>query len=449
MKKEYGFLGFCALIFVSCSIGLYYAAANTTTAHLDLDSPSYDRIGMYFSCHNQLVDPNLHADIPVQTVGYPLFLGIVYKLSGHNYSYVIFLQVLLSLVVGWLLFLIAQDLFNKKVGLIAVFLYSLNLGFLIYSQFILTEILLATLLIAALERFFSFKKTFRMIELAQAGLLFGISIIVKPVALFYIGILIFFLIVSSYFSLKRMVQYIILFTGCFSLPIIGYMAHNKLVYGAYTIAPVMYENIYYYFLAKIIAHEQNISNDQALNQINELLNHKWHNDATRWKKPRELMYAYVKKRPFLLLYMWLKNMSKTFFGSYSTQLKLLVNPNIKGTKTSFFEKKGAMLERVKMYLTDGIEGQLLHFLIYCHAFLLAMQYLFLAIGFFVLLRSKEYILLTFLALSILYFAFITGHDGCARYRMMFECLIILVASLGLASLCDLIIFKKKKKLKFS
>ena len=52
-------------------------------------------------------------------------------------------------------------------------------------------------------------------------------------------------------------------------------------------------------------------------------------------------------------------------------------------------------------------------------------------SFFVLFESREYFLISFFVLTIGYFAFITGHDGCARYRMMFEGLYIILAAYGL------------------
>ena len=449
MKKEHVFLVICAAIFISYSIGLYYAAADTTTAHLDLDSPGYDRIGMHFSYHNQLVNPDRSGVIPIQTLGYPFFLGVIYKLFGHDYAYVIIIQVLLSLLAGWLLYLIAQRLFGKRVALVTAFLFSINLGFLVYSQFILTEVLLATSLLAGLERFFSFAKTSRLLFLIQSGLIFGLSVIVKPVALFYIVILMLFIIVSWYPSIKKIAQYSLLFISCFCLPIVGYMIHNKITYNVFTIAPVMHENIYFYFLAKNIAYDQNIPYDQALNQVTELFDNKVHNDETRWGKPKELMHKYVYNKPFLVLSLWLKNVFKTFCGSYSSQLKFLINPSLKGTKTSFFEKKGTFLERISGYLTDGIESSFLRVLVYWQAFLSVLLYVLLTISFFVLWRSREYLLLGFFGLSIIYFALITGHDGCARYRMMFEGLLILMAAFGLVYLWSLMNHKKIKRLKLS
>ncbi len=119
MKKNSIVLIMCALVFISCSMGLYFIAANTTTAHLDLDSPGYDRIGFYFAQHNQLINPERGYVIPVQTLGYPLFLGLIYKILGHQYNWVIVIQVLLSLLAGLIVFTLANQLFGQQVALVS------------------------------------------------------------------------------------------------------------------------------------------------------------------------------------------------------------------------------------------------------------------------------------------------------------------------------------------
>ncbi len=426
MKKDSIVLIICALIFISCSIGLYFAAANHTTVHLDLDSPGYDRIGLNFAQHNQLINPERGYVIPVQTLGYPLFLGLIYKIFGHQYNWVIVIQVLLSLLAGLIIFVLAKQLFGEQVALVSTCLFSINLGFLIYSQFLLTEVLLATLLLAGIERFLAFCKTTNTIVLAQSGLLFGLSVAVKPVALFYILILLFLLLVRF-----RNWRYLILFSSCFFVPVFGYMLHNKKMFDVFTVAPVMNENIYYYFLAKLIAQHDHISYQTALQKMNDVLDGKNHNDEERWVEPKKIFYEFVFKSPFYVAYLWLFNVMKTFGGLYSSQMKLLINPELKGTETSFFQKSGSSRARLHAYLTDGIESSFLCIIAYWQFIWMMLQQVLLAMSFFVIFKSREYFLISFFVLTIGYFAFITGHDGCARYRMMFEGLYIILAAYGL------------------
>jgi hypothetical protein len=58
------------------------------------------------------------------------------------------------------------------------------------------------------------------------------------------------------------------------------------------------------------------------------------------------------------------------------------------------------------------------------------RYFLCLVAVFELIRRKKMGLLFLLLIFIGYFSFITGHDGCARFRMMFEFLLIALAAGG-------------------
>ncbi|MGE0207099.1 MAG: glycosyltransferase family 39 protein [Candidatus Babeliales bacterium] len=400
-------------------------------AHCDLDSSGYVAIGNYFATDNQLMDPQRGSIIPVQTLGYPFFLGSIYKLFGFHHTWVIIAQILLSLLALLLLYRIAYMLFDEHVAQVTVLLGSFNLGFLIYSQFMLTEVLLAFFLIASLERLCTYFKTSSLSSLALAGLLYGCSVAVKPVALFYIFIVIFFVGLHAYLQRQKVLNAILLCLFCFYIPVAGYMLHNKYQFGSMTIAPLMHENIYFYFLAKVIAHDQGISWAEGLVQVGTLMDGKHHNDHTRWNKPKALMHSYFYEKPVLVVRIWLHNMIKTVGALYTNQLKFLVNPSLKGTETSFFSKSGSLYNRFYHYVVDGTSSRLIHIIAFLQLLWMVLQLFFIMIGLYALWHKKYYFIVSFVIISIFYFSFITGHDGCARYRMMFEYFFILFSAFGM------------------
>ena len=125
MKKESLFF-LSILIFCTCSFGLYFLTAHKD-AHLDLDSQGYDEIAHQFAQKNQLINPERGSVIPVQTLGYPLFMGMIYKIFGDHFGYIILMQVLLSLCALLLLYRIALMLFDEQVALVAFFFGSFKL----------------------------------------------------------------------------------------------------------------------------------------------------------------------------------------------------------------------------------------------------------------------------------------------------------------------------------
>lgn len=445
MKKNILILLASAIIFIVCSLGLYFL--NTEPgAHFDLDSSGYDSIGKHFAEANQLINPANGSVIPVQALGYPFFLGIIYKLFGYNLIWVIFFQVLLSLCSIFLLYRIAIMLFGQDVALITVLMSSCNLGFLIYSQFILTEIFLATLLIAAFERLVNYFKNFNTIALGQAGLLYGLSVAVKPVAMFYAILLFIFISLYALLHQKKLViQSVCLFVFCFYLPVFGYMLHNKIKFNTFVVAPLLNENIYYYFLAKLIAHERGITWHEGLKVIDKTFEGKDHNDSSRWDNAKNIFNVFVKKKPIFVLRLWLFNVMKTFGGLYTSQLKFLINPSLKGTETSFFSHKGSSnINRFKFYLMHGTNNKMIHIIAFLHLFFALCQYFLVIFALIKLWIDRRYFFVVFLLSSFAYFSLITGHDGCARYRMMIEYFLILLAAFALEEIYLLI--KSKKRL---
>jgi 4-amino-4-deoxy-L-arabinose transferase-like glycosyltransferase len=430
MNKNSLILFVASVFFCVLSYCLYSLAPNKD-ARFDLDSPTYERIGQNFSENNHLVDPFSENEIPTPALGYPLFLGILYKLFGSDYFYIIFIQIILSLVCLFLLYKCAKTLLNEDAALFAVILGSLNLGFFVYAQFFLTETLLITFLIAGFERLLNFFKTKQTNSLLQAGILYGISVIVKPAALFYVFILFFFIGLYGVIKSLPVVKLLGLFACCFYVPVIGYMVHNKMQFGVLTVAPLMYENMYYFFLGELIAKDEQIIPKQAFERIEKSYQGKKRNDSARWITAKEMLNNFIYNRPFFIVRIWMLNMIKTLFGLYANQLKFLVNPQLKGSDNSFFSKKGSLGEKIWHYVTEGTDNKLIQGLALWNIIFMAFQYFFVIIALILLLKQKCYFLLSFFVTSISYFVFITGPGGCARYRMLMEYYLVILAALGI------------------
>jgi len=58
-------------------------------------------------------------------IGYPLFLGLLYKLFGAKTTVAWTANFFLYIVTSCLLFLIARQMFSDRVGLLAIFLYAI------------------------------------------------------------------------------------------------------------------------------------------------------------------------------------------------------------------------------------------------------------------------------------------------------------------------------------
>lgn len=417
-----------AVIFLVFSTLLFYQVPHAKSC-LDVDSTGYDRLACNFNQENSLLDPLDPARMPIQTIGYPLFVGLIYKIAGHNYTAVIAVQALLGLICVWLTFLIAAHLFSDLVAAITILLFSFNVGLLVYTQFLLAEIVLLTMFLAFIERFVTYYTQRTTRALGMAGFFLGVSIIIKPVALLFAPIVALLVAIINRKKLAPMVTALIIFTLCFSLPVGCYMMRNKITYGKFSIAPMINLNIYHCFLSKVIAQAENISPEQASERIPCSLHSTDEND---WQQAKILFWRYAWSHPFLCIKIWFENVSKTLFGLYTTQLKILLNPHIKGGDVSFFKEQGTLFERAVKYVSQGAPSIALVIIGFFEVFMNMLRYIFALIALVVLFRQRYYFLCAFFGSYSIYQAIITGFDGCCRYRVTFEPIILILAAVGIA-----------------
>lgn len=422
-KRDYTVLLISACIFIIASYFLYGQAGLKEIPHHDVDSKAYVMNAEFFYEHKSFASLGT---VPYYTLGYPLWLGILFLLFGKNTLVVIIAQILLSLLSGFLVFLIARRLTDPMVARISVLFFSCNLGFLIFSQFILTEILLAFLLLLFFERFTAFMETKSLFTLATAALILGCSMVVKPAAIYYpvcLLVLIVALLRSS--GLKKIVKAVALFCLLFYLPVATYRVHNKIVFNSFKFGSLDQVNILFWFFPHVLAEKHGTSSDYERVQLKEL-EHKW---GISWIK--SLLWQNIRENPFLVAYSWFKNTFKTWFGLYVANLKLLVDPTIFSGQFSFFRMQGSWYERAVFYVKGNTSLYWVKVIGVLECIWQIVRYPLVLVGLYYFLRSKQYAILFFFTSYLGYFSLITGHDGCARFRMMFEAQIVVLTALGL------------------
>lgn len=424
------FFIFCAAIF--CLLSALFYWTSPYEGHFGLDSPGYDCIAQNFAATNRLEDPELPGVIPIQVVGYSLFLGILYKLFGYHIWLIIIVQVILCLLAIFLMMRLTHRFFSEPITKLVMILSTLNIGFLVFSQFILTEILLMTLLVAWLERFATFWQTKKINVLLCASFIFGISTWVKPIALFFMPVWLCFVAycLTDLFPLRQVLKFMLLTVATFCVPIILYICHNAFMHNTIQFVPTAKENLYFYFLAKVIAQDKQCAVEDVYPQIFKTFSGKNHNDVARWQTAHKQLTSYVYQKPYLVLSLWLTNCLKTACGLFSTQLKLLVNPAISLKPLSLFSQTGGFSDRLIAYVTDNFSHPLFAGIAIGESIWSIIRLPLIAVGLIWLLYAQPLLALLFITFSC-YCTLITGHDGCGRYRMMFEPILIILAAIGI------------------
>lgn len=426
-SQKYLFISFALFLFLST---ILYKSWATKDACFCQDSYGYDIIARNFIKNNILIDTQHPSGVPIQPVGYPFLLGIIYKLFGpENFVILIFLQILAGLLSIYLIFAIANWLFGIHVANIATLLASINIGILVFPQTLLAETLQLLFILFAIERLIAFATTKSYLAIILSGLTLGLSILLKPSAL-----ILFFFIVPLILLLKipfnKKLYGALLFTLCFATPVLTYMARNKVIHGYFHLSPLMSLNLYHVFLSKVIEQVKGIPESEALKEIPEF-NRPNRFDERGWDGARKVFWQYAPKYPFICVYVWMKNVAKTLFGLYSTQMKILLSSNFKGGDLSFFREPGGILQKACNYMFKGTNSYTVKTIALLETLWTIFRYIMILIAFLMLLYMGEYWLIIIFTIFIASFSLITGFDGCCRYRILFEPLLLMLTAFGI------------------
>jgi 4-amino-4-deoxy-L-arabinose transferase-like glycosyltransferase len=428
-KKSILYLILFSVIFLNLAL-LIFLQASQVNPHCDVDSKAYiDKASLLYSEH-RFTSPSEQNNFPYYTLGYPMIIALIFKIFSPQIEWVLFVQILLTLLSAFLIFVSARRLFNETVGLIAFALTCINVGFLTFAQFILTESFLALFLILFFERFTAYLNDSNRKNLSLSAFALGISVLIKPAALYY-PILLLPLIYYTAPSEKK-INFAAFFLLFFATPILPYMLHNKIVFDQFKIANLDSVNIYFWFYPNVLAEKNGTASDIERLKLQFIAG----TDNCNINFIKYNFRQDLKQNPFLFIYVWLKNVMKTFLGLFTTNLKVLVEPQVHGGDISFFKMHGTWLQKAWLYIESGATSTCLKSIGFYEAIWSIIRYILCFLALLTIFNSKvfnsrRYFLLYFIGSYIFYFSIITGHDGCARFRMMFEFVLIILASLGL------------------
>lgn len=156
--------------------------------------------------------------------GASLLTSFFYKAFGVGHFSAASLQILLSSLITYLIYLISKTVFNKKCGLIAALISSLNPDFIFYcniinSQILFTVILLSTILLL--------RNKISVFKIFIAALLVGLSQYVRPTgSLVFLSLLFFILFNDKKIKKIKLLSILIFVFFLTQSPIIYYNYSN-------------------------------------------------------------------------------------------------------------------------------------------------------------------------------------------------------------------------------
>lgn len=408
-------------IFLSCivitvlSVGLRSILPKDTHVHQQ-DSRGYVSLAQEIHTNGIFSLGNL----PPVAVGYPYFLSRLMYLPGSLELWVFIVQICFVLSTVGLIYFLARDLLDGEVANLAALLCSINCGFLTYVHCCLTETLLTFLYTAFLYCMICFFKKPTYLKALFAGSLLGFSLWIKPAAWLFGWYLIFIGCVLSFFVKDFLVKNIIYFSLGFLFFAGTNLLFNYYLFGALAFPPVMYTNLYYLFLPKILAATRDISYDGAIAVAHEM---------SGVQQAALLMHT-LQEYPSVACWIWIQNMVKTIYGLFGANLVLLADAAHQAT-ISFFMLSGGIFECIATYCWNPNVPIFLNIITCFDALWMGIRWVFFLPGVILVYRNVSSSTIYFLVNFLAYFIAITGADGCARLRMMTEPVFILITAAGI------------------
>ncbi len=437
-KQIFIVAGYC-ITFLVFSALLFFTTRNFD-AHQEIDSPEYEEVAHHYLETGKFAHPR--NGMPAHTIAYYWFLGTIYSWFGNNQLYVFLIQILLSLICILLIYHSTYYLFGANTASIAAVLASCNIGFIVYSQLIMAEILLLIFLISFLYALSCFVYEQKWYYLAAAGLFLSISVLVKPVALFFALLMPFFIWFAQMGALRLKIARCCLFLLCFYTPLLGYMTYNYKNFNAFAVTTIPAVNVYDYFLPRRIIPQLK---PEVAKKVSAYIDSS-KDYAEHTQRSKEVLMQLIGQHPLVFVYAIAQSMTKILFGLYSTQLKMMYNTAIRGGGCSYFLVTGTTIfERLANYAFCGAQHWPLKIIAVTEMLLLFIQYFLLLCALVFLLYERHYFWILFWVAYVGYFTFAACFDGCGRYRMMLEPVFIMLIAFAVMRLFTLFTNKTKSE----
>lgn len=190
------------------------------------DQLGYDGIAMDILSSGQFTD---HGRPTFREPGYPLFLAGIYKIFGHNYDAVRYIQIILFGLLTVIIYLLAKNIFGRNVAIFSSLGAALFYGLANQAGLVTTELLFAFLLGLFAYSIYRASAEDGNKWLVFSALVLGSATLVRGVAefLFFLVVINLFIIYKNKISYKKIFCKIAIFTVCFFMVLTPWLVKNK------------------------------------------------------------------------------------------------------------------------------------------------------------------------------------------------------------------------------
>lgn len=158
-------------------------------------------------------------------IGYPGTLAILYFIFGAHFIVAKLFNIVLSTLIMFLTYKLADKFFGNKIALLTLLLYALSPLAIAYNSIICSEILFSALLMLSVYLFFNKNNPLLI------GLLIGYLTLVRPIGVFIPSIFVLYEFIRKDVGLKHKIKYVAVFAVAVGLVIAPWIIRNYIVFG--------------------------------------------------------------------------------------------------------------------------------------------------------------------------------------------------------------------------
>jgi 4-amino-4-deoxy-L-arabinose transferase-like glycosyltransferase len=409
----------------------------------------YDAIGYDILAKCMAFDFSF-CDDTFRTPAFPAFAAVFYFLFGPKPWIVLLVQVILNVVSALLLFRISNRLFSAKhIGYIAVVLFAVDPQQIIFSTYLYTDSLFVLLFLWFVLVFIKGWQEQHTATFMGAGILLGVLILTRPIAVYLPFVVAGFLLVFTKLSLPQRFKFSLILLVFSYLVILPWMYRNYKAFNYFELSSINGYNLLFYNAAFTEVNKSRKSYDQVCNEF-VLLAKDAAPDHLKPDMPNDMeerlhgltfeksaVYntvatAYLKNNLFAAVKAHLSGTVKLHINmGTEVIMQRLHIPTKRWTDTEKYS--GGVLSLAKKFflskstaeITLGMLVLMFLLLVYGAAFAGIIDLTF---------RRQQWMTAVFLILLIGYFAGLSGIFYTPRFRLPFMPLYMLLAGAGINAL---------------
>jgi 4-amino-4-deoxy-L-arabinose transferase-like glycosyltransferase len=349
--------------------------------------------------------------------GYALFLlAPIYFIFGHSILAVQIFQILLSMVLVALMYVVAERFFSKKVAILASLFYLAHPLFLAYPSEVLTEIPFTFLLFGAVMLVYLAVERGSLKLCLAGGAVLGLATLFRFISVFLPIFLLVYFYIAFGKDWKKSLRYFGVLCASFMIFILPWIVRNYVVFDTFIFGRTGGGVMYWSGSYVPWDGDWRGYREPPLDELNKGLS-----DLESDRKFSRLAMENIKNDPVGVLKIWLKKPIKLFWkGEFNTVLER------KNKMADFFDK-----------------NKLINAAFIINSFRLFNVFLvlFAFLGSFYAYKKNRLAVLLFVAVIAYFMIFYLPMNPDSRYKMPILPYIMILAGVGFFNFCGLIYTK--------